>query len=53
MEYMKVVDPLLGVSIVRVEEDGTQVWLGLREEDPKYVAWLEEGNIPETWRAEL
>ena len=42
-------DPFFGVSVVRVEEDGTEVRLGLGQEDPGYLMWLEEGNTPEPW----
>ena len=42
-------DSFFGVSIARIEEDGTIVWLGLREGDLNYQKWLAEGNTPEEW----
>lgn len=42
-------DPFFGVSIIRVEEDRTEVSLGLGEEDPGYLLWIEEGNTPKLW----
>ena len=42
-------DPFFGVSVIRVEENGTEVSLGLGKEDPGYILWIEEGNVPELW----
>jgi hypothetical protein len=37
-----------GTNIIRIT-DNEIVTLGLGEEDPEYVAWLAQGNLPENF----
>jgi hypothetical protein len=42
-------DPMFGSRIVRLDDDGTLVWLGLNTEDEGYLAWVAEGNEATEW----
>lgn len=36
--------------VIRRHEDGTEWWLGDRDQDAGYLSWLKEGNEPEEWK---
>lgn len=40
-------DSFFGVSIAKIKDDGTLIWLGLKENDIDYQEWLAQGNTPE------
>lgn len=40
------------IYIIRKDDDGIIWWLGLGEQDPKYLEWLAEGNEPSIWQSE-
>jgi len=35
--------------IIYLDQNNIEWWLGEKENDLKYLAWLEEGNTPEPW----
>ena len=39
-------------AVVRVDDDGITWWLGDRDQDAGYLAWLAEGNTAEEWKPE-
>lgn len=49
MIYKILEDQLMGTLIVKIDDSGVPTWLGLREQDPEYIEWIEEGNVPEVW----
>jgi len=44
-------DPLCGISVARLDDDGIITWLGVPNEDLEYQEWLAAGNTPEPWEA--
>lgn len=35
--------------VMRVDEHGVPTWLGDRDKDAGFLAWVEAGNTPEEW----
>ena len=39
--------------IIFVDNNNISWWLGEKEEDAGYLAWLAEGNTPEEWQPDI
>jgi hypothetical protein len=52
MNYFFDIDQIGQKLIVRVDDDGTVWWLGEKELDSGYLAWVAEGNTATEWQPE-